>query len=137
MPLMHLGRNNLATLAIGSGSNNAYDSTGACIHVSSSTSIYATSTSTNNFTSTSTDFQNAGATLVSTMEATYPSVSTNQITFRAVFTTDNANFAWETWGISNSTSTGAGDLLNIAPESLGTKTNSQSWQFTADVTFTT
>lgn len=124
--LLHLGRNNLAALTI-NDSGVVYDSTGATIHVSSATST--------TYTATSTDI--GGSPYVMTMEATYPQRATNQLTFRGVASTDSANFAWEAWAISNSTTTGAGDFLNRAQESLGTKTSSQSWQFTVDVTLTT
>jgi hypothetical protein len=125
MPLMHLGRNNLAALATGSGT--AYDSTGAILQVSSATST--------TFTATSTDV--GGTPIATTMESGYPSLSTNQMTFRGVASTEQANFAWECWGVTNATATGTGDLLNRVQESLGTKTSAQSWQFTADITLTT
>ena len=123
--LMHLGRNNIAALVSGAGA--AYDSTGANLHVSSST--------TTGFTSTTTSL--AASPFVSTMESGYPTLSTNQVTFRGVASTAQANFNWTSWGIANSTSTDAINLLNRVYEDLGTKTSAQSWQFTADLTFTT
>ena len=130
MPLMHLGRNALADLCLGKGNVIAYDSTGAVLQVSSSTDAVTTATS------TSVESAN-GSVFASTMENTYPLLSTNQMTFRGVATTDDANWAWETWGVTNATASGAGDLLNRVQESLGTKTSAQSWQFTADITLTT
>ena len=125
MPLMHLGRNNLAALATGAG--KSYDSTGAILQVSSATSTTYTATSTSV----------AGTPVATTMESGYPILSTNQMTFRGVASTEQANFQWECWGVTNSTATGAGDLLNRAQETLGTKTSAQSWQFTADISLTT
>jgi hypothetical protein len=125
---MHLGRNNLAALATTGG--KAYDTTGATIHVSSSTDSADPS-------STSTDMGALGNPFVMTMEGGYPILSTNQMTFRGVATTDDANFNWTMWGVDNSTTTGGGGLLNKVYEDLGTKTNSQSWQFTVDLTLTT
>jgi hypothetical protein len=126
---MHLGRNNLAALASTGG--KAYDSTGATIHVSSAT--------TTTFTATSTDMSSPDSVnpFVMTMEATYPQLSTNQMTFRGVATTGDANFNWTMWGVDNSTTTGGGGLLNKVYEDLGTKTSAQSWQFTVDLTLTT
>lgn len=75
------------------------------------------------------------------MDATYPSRATNVLTFRATFSTAEANFAWNEWGIWNSTSTtdANANMLNrkVEDPSLGTKTSAQSWQITADITITT
>ena len=125
MPLMHLGRNNIAALVSGGGS--AYDSTGATLHVSSATDTGLSATSTGV----------GGTPFVSTMESGYPILSTNQVSFRGVASTAQANHEWNTWGIEGTTSTGGSVLLNKQYESLGTKTSAQSWQFTADITFTT
>jgi hypothetical protein len=66
------------------------------------------------------------------MDATYPQVSTNVITFRSTFATGDANFAWQEWGVFNASS--AGTMLNRKVESLGTKTSAQTWQFTVTIT---
>ena len=129
MPLMHLGRNNVAALVSGAG--KAYDSTGACIHVSSATSDPPLATSTD------LGVGGGGSVFVSTMESGYPTLSTNQVTFRGVASTAQANFNWSSWGIDSTTSTGGQNLLNRIYEDLGTKSSAQSWQFTADLTFTT
>lgn len=71
------------------------------------------------------------------MEATYPTHTdgTQSITFRSLFATGNANFAWQEWGVFNGTtaagsSTAASRMLNRKVENLGTKTSAASWQFT-------
>ena len=69
------------------------------------------------------------------MDATYPSGAANVITFRSTFGTGDANWAWQEWATFNG-STG-GTMLNRKVESLGTKTNTQTWQFTTTLTFTT
>lgn len=69
------------------------------------------------------------------MDATYPSGGSNVITFRSTFGTSDANIAWQEWGVFNASS--AGTMLNRKVESLGTKTNTQTWQFTVTLTFTT
>lgn len=78
------------------------------------------------------------------MEATYPlhttgdsSTAHRDISFRGLFTTAMANFAWNEWGIGNSTSTTLpfpGRLLNRKVEALGTKTASATWTFTVKLT---
>lgn len=74
------------------------------------------------------------------MEATYPthttgtgSTANHNISFRAVYSTAMANFAWNEWAIGNSTnSTGANTqrVLNRKVQSLGTKSTAATWTFT-------
>jgi hypothetical protein len=74
------------------------------------------------------------------MDSTYPQIATNVLTFRSTFSTAQANITWREWGIFNSTSTSGANsnLLNRAVDTgLGTKTSSQTWQVTADITITT
>jgi len=73
------------------------------------------------------------------MEAGYPAHTTGTSTaartcsFRSVFSTSAANFAWQEWGIFNSTNA-AGRMLNRKQQSLGTKTSAAQWTFTATLT---
>jgi hypothetical protein len=69
------------------------------------------------------------------MDATYPQGAANVLTFRSTFATGDANWAWQEWGIFNAST--AGTMLSRKVESLGTKTNTQTWQFTTTLTFTT
>jgi hypothetical protein len=72
------------------------------------------------------------------MEATYPTHTDGTtsgsatITFRSVFGTGDANFAWQEWGVFNA-STG-GRMLNRKVESLGTKSSAATWTFTVTIT---
>lgn len=63
----------------------------------------------------------------------YPTRSTNVLTFRSTFGTAEANFAWNEWGVFNAAT--AGIMLNRKVEALGTKPNTQTWQFTVTLTF--
>ena len=130
MPGTTAGRNLIATMIVGTHSTNAYyGSTGAILWVSNSTAAHATS---------QTALQ--GLTLTcgnSTMEATYPSIATNIIQFRGVYTTDRGNFVWGEIGLTNATSTATGTLLFRLPDAYGTKTCTQTWQLTACCTITT
>ncbi len=75
------------------------------------------------------------------MDATYPLHTTGDgstgnlnIQFKATYTTAQANFAWQEWGIGNSTKSTApyaGRLLNRKVQSLGTKSTAATWAFTA------
>lgn len=86
------------------------------------------------FAATQTDLQAASNKVRQAMEATYPQRATNVLTFRSLFGTGAANFAWEEWGTFNAASSGT--MLNRKVESLGTKTSAQSWQFTVTLTVT-
>ena len=71
-----------------------------------------------------------GSTLSKGMEATYPTRSGSALTFRSLFSTGEANFDWNEWGVLNA----ANELLSRKAEALGTKTSAASWQLTATVT---
>lgn len=74
------------------------------------------------------------------MEATYPihttgdgSTANLNIAFKSVYSTAQANFAWQEWGVGNSTKSTApyaGRLLNRKVQSLGTKSTAATWTFT-------
>lgn len=113
-----------------------FGSTGAYIHVGSSTAAFA---------SNQNSMQSTGAT-PKAMDSGYPkrndgstSTAPNILIYRATFTTSEANYPWEEFGIKNTTatSTGTGTLFQRALSSLGTKANTQSWQFTVAITVTT
>lgn len=84
------------------------------------------------FSAAQTDLQAASNKLRKAMDATYPQVATNVMTFRSTFGTSDANFAWQEWAVFNASS--GGTMLNRFVESLGTKTSAQSWQLTVTIT---
>lgn len=130
MPLVVTGRNNISALIVSTGAVRAWGATGAYFVVGISTATHSTANTWMQSTST-----------MMAMDSGYPQRATNVCTFRATFSTAQANFAWNEWGIWNATSTGdaTASLLNrkVEDPSLGTKTSAQSWQITADITFTT
>lgn len=129
MPLLRVGRDNLAALAVNSlaAGQRAYSSTGAVLFIATSTEAHSAA---------STWF--AVAACGSTMESGYPIISGNVLQFRGVYATDRANGQIEEWGIHNATVSSTGNMLNLAPQQvLGTKTCTQSWQITTCVTITT
>lgn len=80
-----------------------------------------------------TDLQAATNKLRKGMNATYPTgTGTKTITFQSDFTTGEANWVWNEWGIFNAAS-GATSMLSRKVEGLGTKA-SGTWTLT--VTFT-
>lgn len=84
------------------------------------------------FSAAQTDLQAASNKFRKSMEATYPTRSSGALTFRSLFSTAQANFAWAEWGVFNASS--GGTMFSRKVESLGTKTSAQSWQLTATVT---
>lgn len=85
------------------------------------------------FAAAQTDLQAASNKLRKAMESGYPTRASGALTFRSLFGTSEANFAWNEWASFNASSSGT--MVTRKVESLGTKTNTQSWQLTATVTF--
>jgi hypothetical protein len=85
------------------------------------------------FAASQTDLQAATNKLRQGMEPTYPQRSGAALTLRSLFGTSSANFAWAEWGTFNAST--AGVMWQRKVESLGTKTNTQSWQLTITLTF--
>jgi len=113
----------LVAAGVVSGSLTAFSAANARIGVGDSSTAYA---------ATQTDLQAATNKLRKAMDATFPTVATNVLTFRATFGTAEANFAWQEWGVFNAAA--AGTMLCRKVESLGTKTSAQSWQITLTIT---
>lgn len=98
-----------------------------------------------NTAATAADTDLAGASkLYHGMDATFPSVATNVVTFKATFADAEANFAWTEWAIDcGGAGTGATNAVVVAPllnrrvpgTSLGTKTGG-IWTLTVTVTIT-
>jgi hypothetical protein len=84
------------------------------------------------FAAAQTDLQAATDKLRKAMEASYPTRSSGALTFRSLYGTSEANFAWQEWAVFNASSSGT--MFSRKVESLGTKTNTQSWQLTATIT---
>lgn len=124
MPLTTAGRNFLAAAIMNSGPPTFFDNSNAYLGVGNSSTAFAQA---------QTDLV-GGSKTRKAMEATYPQLSTNQLTFRSVFGTSDANYAWEEFGIFNASS--AGTMLSRKAESLGTKTSSAAWTFTVVLTVT-
>lgn len=123
MPLTNAGRDHIATTLIGEAVTS-FASGNAHIGVGNGTVTFVAS---------HTDLQGASK-FRQAMETSYPTRATNVLTFRSLYATGNANFAWDEWGVFNAAATGT--MLNRKVEVLGTKTSAQSWQLTVDLTVT-
>ena len=124
MPLTNAGRDFIAK-AIMNDSPVFFDNTHAYLGAGSSNAAFAAA---------QTDLQAASNKLRKGMEATYPQRIANVLTFRSLFGTAEANWAWEEWGVFNHVT--AGEMLSRKVETLGTKASTQSWQLTVDITVT-
>lgn len=123
MALTTAGRNFIAAAIMNSGPPTFFDNTNSYLGVGDSTTAYSAA---------QTDLQAASNKLRKAMEATYPQLATNVITFRSLFSTAQANFSWQEWAVFNHATVGT--MLSRKVEDLGTKTSAQSWQLTADIT---
>jgi hypothetical protein len=92
---------------------------------------------------TQTALQAATNRLYKAMDATYPlhtdsdSVAgARDCVFRSTFATGDANWAWNEWGVFNSTTHNTGRMLNRVASAglLGTKTSSATWVLTVTLT---
>lgn len=123
MPLTNAGRDFIATAIINDGPPTFFTNANANLGVGDSTTAYAAG---------QTDLQAATNKFRKAMEATYPTRAANVLTFRSLFSTAQANFSWQEWGVFNAGSSGT--MLSRKVEDLGTKASSQSWQLTVDIT---
>lgn len=125
MAITDAGRNHLVQAGIGAAVT-AFNNANSYIGVGDSVTA---------FSAAQTDLVAATNKLRKVQDATYPSGASNVITWRSTFGTADANFAWQEWAVFNAAA--AGTMLNRKVESLGTKTNTQTWQFTVTLTVTT
>lgn len=123
MPLTNAGRNYITKKIIGDTSDPAFTNANAYLGVGDSTTA---------FDATHTDLQGTNKTRKG-MSTGYPQYQApNQLIFRALFDTSEANYAWNEIGIFNASS--GGTMLSRKVQSLGTKNSSQQWELTITVT---
>lgn len=72
--------------------------------------------------------------LYKAMEATYPQISSQTTTWRSVFGSAEANFAWNEFTVANGNSD-AGDNLNRKVSAQGTKASGQTWTLDLSITW--
>jgi hypothetical protein len=90
--------------------------------------------STTAFSASQTDLQ--GTQAESTMDAGYPTVASQVVTWKATFGSSAANFAWEEVGVKNQTGAVSATrrLLNRKVQSFGTKVSGATWTMTLAIT---
>lgn len=119
--LLNEGIDEMERLITGTGSPTAFNNTNARIGVGNGTAAAD---------ATQTGLQGA-STAFAGMDAGYPTVGTQKMTFRASFGAGAANFAWEEWTIDNGAT--AAKNMNRKVQALGTKAGG-TWVATAEVT---
>jgi hypothetical protein len=123
--LSTIGAAAMADLLIGGGTYTAFNNANAYLGVGDSATAFAVG---------QTDLQAASNKLRKGMDSTYPTRSSNVLTFRSTYSSAEANFAWAENGVFNHAS--AGQLLTRKVVSLGTKVSGATWEFTKTVTIT-
>lgn len=122
MPMLNGARDVLAKLLIGD-TQTLFNNANAHLGVGDSNTA---------FNVAQTDLQAAVNKLRKAMEPTYPQRAANVLSFRALFSTAEANFTWNEFIVANAAA--AGDVITRKVEALGAKTVAASWQLTVDVT---
>lgn len=123
MAITNAGAILAASAIVGDGGITVLNNANAYLGVGDSTTA---------FSAAHTDLQAASNKLRVGMDATYPQRSSNVLTLRSTFTTGQANYAWNEWGVFNASS--GSTMFSRKVEALGTKTSAQSWVLTATVT---
>jgi len=119
--LLNEGIQEMWDLVIGAAATSAYNNSNARLGVGANTTAAA---------ATQTALQD-GSAVFKAMNATYP-IRTNQtMDFKSDFTSGEANFAWNEWGVDNGSVRNKN--MNRKVESLGTKSTG-TWTLTGSIT---
>lgn len=122
--LLNEGITALLNLLVGNAETN-FGNANAYIGVGDSSTAAAAS---------QTALQAASNKLYKAVEASYPSISAQTVTWRAIYGSSEANFAWNEFTVASGSSDAA-DNLNRAVSSQGTKTSGQTWTIDLAITF--
>lgn len=120
--LLNEGITEQLTLLIG-GTATAFNTTNARIGVGDSTTAAV---------ATQTDLQAVTNKTYKAMDATYPQVSSQTVTFRSTFGATDANYSWQEFCIDNGSV--AGKTLNRKVENHGSKVSPDSWVIQVSIT---
>lgn len=122
--LLAEGIGELWDLVLGLGSPVTFNNANAYIGVGDSTTAESAA---------QTDLQAASNKTYKAMAATYPQRSGTTATFQSVFGSADANYAWQEFTVSN-TSSGTGKNLNRKVSAQGTKASGQTWTVQLQIT---
>lgn len=121
---MNAGIQVLEDLLIGSGTPQVYDNSNAYLGVGDDNTAE---------NATQTDLIGSSK-LRKAMEATFPSRSSQTISFKSIFGTSDANWHWQEYALFNASS--SGEMLNrkVPGTDPGTKTSADTWTLTLELT---
>lgn len=120
--LLNEGIQTLLDLGIGAA-GTAYNNANARLGVGDSSTAEA---------ATQTDLQAATNKTYKAQEASYPGRANQTITFRSVFGSADANYAWNEFCVDNGAA--AGKTLNRKVSAQGTKASGQTWTLDLSIT---
>jgi hypothetical protein len=122
--LCNEGINEILTIIGSDSSGTKYDNTNAYLIVGTGDGAATADDTESDFT----------AGVVEGMESSYPTYGTSQkITWKASYGSDDANQAWNEFGVLNAST--SGKLLNRKVSDQGTKTSGQTWELSLEITF--
>ena len=121
--MLNEGIAELWDIVIGAGTPTKFDNTNSRLGVGDSTTAEAAS---------QTDLQAATNKTYKAMSASYPQRSAQTVTWRAVFASADANYAWNEFVIDNGGT--ALKTLNRKVSVQGTKASGQTWTLDVSVT---
>lgn len=119
--LLNEGIQEMWDLVIGATATSAYSNANAQLGVGSNTTAAAAA---------QTDLQD-GSAVWKAMNGSYPTRSSQTMDFQSDFTSGEANFAWQEWGVRNGSTRNKN--MNRKVESLGTKSTG-TWTLTGSIT---
>ena len=122
--LLNEGITRLQNLLIGGG-GTAFNNANAYIGVGDSSA---------GAVATQTALQATTNKLYKAMEATYPQIANQTTTWRSVFGSSEANFAWNEFTVANGNSDSA-ENLNRRVSAQGTKASGQTWTIDLQITW--
>lgn len=123
MAATNAGRDFMAAAIIGAATTD-FNAANAYIGIGDSNTAFAVG---------QTDLQAITNKLRKGMNATYPQIAANVLTFQATFVEAEANFAWNEVGLFNASSSGT-MISRKAGIALGTKPSSEQWRATLTAT---
>ena len=127
MPLTTVGINFIAQAVSNFSTPAVFDSGKTYIGIGDNTTAFSTNQST---------LQAVTNVIKIAQDSGYPTImSGNVLTYQATAVASAANYAWQEWGVFNSSTSGYGVMLNRKVESNGTKNSGQTWVFQTQLTF--
>lgn len=121
MSLTYAGRNEIAKCITGTG--NVFNEVNTHLCVGDSTAV---------FDASQVDLQGTTNVFRKKVDAGYPVIVDNKVTYKTTFSGTEANYPWNEWGVANAFS--GGTMITRKVEYNGTKVAGQTWVFQVTLT---